>query len=115
MSRHQTRPKHEAIVAAVLTDWEAGNLSKEFKVKQRDRGISDAQIERTLKGKASLIGRYTDHGRPRYGFWHLQTQVFVAWQPAEAGFASQLKACFREKDGRTYMRNRRNFQVVRWK
>lgn len=103
----------DKIQAAALRAWIEGRLNKEFTAKQRDRGISDADIERVLKSNAALIGKYRHHDQPRYGFWHPETGVFVAWQPAVEGDRDELKTCFIAVNGDSYMRERQDFTPVR--
>ena len=105
----------KAIQAAVLADWEAGNVVKEFSEKQWERRVSDRDIERTLTSKSTLICRYTDYGQPRYGLWHPHVQVFIGWQPSEAGFRSELKTCIPYEDGQGYMKRQDDFEPVRWR
>lgn len=112
MARQWTAEEVAAIQAAALADWEAGNVVKEFSEKQWERGVSDRDIERTLKSKSTLICRYTDYGQPRYGFWHPEVRVFIGWQPAEARFRSEVKTCIRQDDGRAYMQRQTDFEAV---
>ena len=114
MVQEWTKDKIAAIQAAVLADWEAGNVVKEFSEKQWERSVSNRDIERTLKSKSTLICRYTHHGQPRFGFWHPQVRMWIAWQPAEEGLRSELKSCIPDiKDGLAYGRRRDDFKLVR--
>ncbi len=79
MRRTWTEGEAKRIQAAALADWAAGNVNKEFTEKQGERGVSDKDVERTLKSKSPLICRYTDYGQPRYGFWHPEVRVFIGW------------------------------------
>ncbi len=106
----------KAIQAAVLADWEAGNVVKEFSEKQWERRVSDRDIERTLKSKSTLICRYTWEGWPRFGFWHPQVKVVIVWQPPEGGLRSELKSCIvPRKNGTEYLQRQSDFEPVRWK
>ncbi len=112
MAQHRT--SEEAVQAAALADWEGGNVVKEFSEKQRERRVSDRDIERTLKSKSALICRYSHHGQPRFGFWHPQVRMWIAWQPAEEGLQSELKSCIHDiKDGLAYGQHRDNFKLIR--
>lgn len=114
MTRRWTAEEAKAIQAAARADWEAGNVNKEFTEKQRERGVSDKDMERTLKSNSTLICRYTHHGQPRFGFWHPEVRMWIAWQPAEAGLQSELKSCITDiKDGFAYGRRRDDFELVR--
>jgi hypothetical protein len=114
MRRAWTADEAKAIQAAARADWETGNVNKEFTEKQGERGVSDKDVERTLKSNSTLICRYTHHGQPRFGFWHPQVRTWIAWQPAEAGLPSELKSCITDiKDGFAYGRRRDDFELVR--
>jgi len=114
VARRWTADETKQIQAAARADWEAGNVRRDFYAKQVERNISDSEIERTLKSKSTLICRYTDYGQPRYGFWHPHVRVVIAWLPAEEGFTSQLKSCFRRTDGDNYLSELEDFEPVRW-
>ena len=115
MARRWTAEEAAVIQMAALADWNAGKVGKEFSEKQLGRNVFDIDIERTLRGQSTLICHYTDYGQPRYGFWHPQVRVFIAWQSPEEGFRSQLKTCIRYEDGRGYMQRQDDFEPVRWK
>jgi len=98
-------PEQEATEAqaAALVDFLAGQLGKEFTEKAADRGIADRDVERVLRSRSSGVWRYRHYGQPRYGFWHPQTQYFVAWRPAAEGWSSEVKSCFYEEDADRYL------------
>jgi hypothetical protein len=115
VERIQTDEDSAAIQVAVLADWEAGNVHRDFYAKQVERNIADLEIERTLRSKSMWICRYSDFGQARLGFWHPQVRVVMVWRPAEAGFRSKMKSCFRRNNGDDYLEGQDDFEPVRWK
>ncbi len=114
MARQWTAEEAAVVQAAALADWEAGNVVKEFSEKQLGRGVSNRDMERTLKSKSTLICQYTHHAQPRFGVWHSHVKVWIAWQPAEEGLRSELKSCIPDiKNGLTYGQRRDDFELVR--
>jgi hypothetical protein len=116
MTRQWAAEEAATVQAGALVDWEEGNVNKEFSEKQWERGVSNRDVERTLKSKSTLICRYTHHGQPRFGFWHPQVKVVIVWQPPESGLRRELKSCIIPKrNGTEYLRRQRDFKPVRWK
>ena len=99
--------------AQALADFLAGRLSNEFSAKCLERAISDREIERVLKSKSSVVASYVDHGQPRYGFWHPESLLFVAWQPPRLGKRGLLKSALEHLDGFDYLRCRPGAEVLR--
>lgn len=115
MSRQWTASEITAIVKAATADWQAGRVNRDFALKQKERNISDAEIEQTLQSRATLICRYRYRGKLRCGFWHPRVKILLAWRPAEEGLSSQFETCFHREDGQKYMEDLDAFEPVRWR
>jgi len=115
MGRRWTASEIAAIIKAAWVDWQTGRVNRDFAVKQKERNVSDADIEQTLKSRATLICWYRYRGQPRYGFWHPRVKIFLAWRSAEEGLSSQFETCFRREDGQRYMEGLDAFERVRWR
>jgi hypothetical protein len=113
MPKRTAEDQARAAQVAALADFQAGRVAKEFTAKCLERRLFDKEIERVLKSRSSGVWRYTHLGQPRYGLWHPHTKVFIAWQPHEEGFRSELKTCFRESDGLRYMERQEGVVLLR--
>jgi hypothetical protein len=98
---------------AALSDWQAGKISNEFYDKTATRPFSDADVERVLKSRSSGVWQYRDFDQLRFGFWHPELELFVAWQPAEEGHESQIKTAFIVKNIDGYMSRREQSKTLR--
>lgn len=98
---------------STLADWQEGKITKEFYEKTARRAFSAADAERTLKSRSSGVWRYRDHGQPRYGFWHPETWLLVAWQPAAEGLHSEVKTAFIVREISVYMADRDSVTLLR--
>ncbi|MCS6859920.1 MAG: hypothetical protein NZT92_06330 [Abditibacteriales bacterium] len=104
----------KAAQAAALAAWQAGQIANELYDKTQERPFSDRDVERVLKSKSLGVWRYRhEKGQPRYDFYHPETELFVAWQPDEEGYQSQIKTCFRCARIESYMNNQSDVVCLR--